>query len=296
LQRRHDGSARTNQGIFPQRDGDLIDDGPVNNKVTELTPICSPLAKAADFAPNNGCMENQVNGAAPEPNPTARRRAVRRLGRAELVYATVLVVFAVLALLAHTNPYFSFDLSVEHAVQKMSSPWLTAVMSATSLGGNYATPYILTAIAVLAFWFGGWRSEAVGLAVSATGGGLINRTIKMFIARPRPVSSLVDVLDADRSGASFPSGHVAFYVSFFGFLFFVAYALLPKGSWIRRIALVATAIPVLTVGLSRVYLGAHWPSDTIGGYLWSGVWLAIVLHLYRHWKVNATFHRKKPSV
>jgi undecaprenyl-diphosphatase len=217
------------------------------------------------------------------------------LARAELVYVAVLVVFAVLALLAHTNAYFSLDLSVEHAVQKTSSPWVTAVMSTISLGGNYATPYILAAVAVLAFWVVGLRSEAVGLAVSAVGSGLINRTIKMVVGRPRPVSSLVDVLDADRSGASFPSGHVAFYVSFFGFLFFVAYALLPRGSWIRRIALVATAIPVLTVGLSRVYLGAHWPSDTIGGYLWSGVWLAIVLHLYRHWKANATFHRKKSS-
>lgn len=232
----------------------------------------------------------------PVTNDVRRHRAIRRLRQAEGVYVLALIAFAILAGLARSAPYFGWDLSAERAVQAVASPWLSMVMSTISLAGNYATPYVLAAAAVTGLWLVKARSEAVALAVSAVGAGVINRTIKTVIARPRPVSSLVNVLDADRSGASFPSGHVAFYVAFFGFLFFAAYATLPRGSWRRRLAMIVTAFPVLTVGLSRVYLGAHWPSDTIGGYLWSGVWLAIVLRLYEHWKVNATFHRKTKTI
>jgi undecaprenyl-diphosphatase len=89
---------------------------------------------------------------------------------------------------------------------------------------------------------------------------------------------------------SFPSGHVTFYVSYFGFLFFTAYALLPRGSLLRRLALTLTALPVLLIGVSRVYLGEHWPSDTIGAYLWSGVWLAFVLWMYGRWKLRRSFY------
>jgi undecaprenyl-diphosphatase len=91
---------------------------------------------------------------------------------------------------------------------------------------------------------------------------------------------------------SFPSGHVTFHVCFFGFLFFVAFALLPKGSLKRRVVCALAALFVLLAGPSRVYLGAHWPSDTLGAYLLSGLWLALSLHLYRRWKERSTFHKE----
>jgi undecaprenyl-diphosphatase len=121
---------------------------------------------------------------------------------------------------------------------------------------------------------------------------LINRVVKWLVGRPRPTLALVHV-SGDWARESFPSGHVTFYVCFFGFLFFVAYALLRRGTLARRITLALAALPVLLIGCSRVYLGAHWASDVLGAYLLSGIWLAFTLHLYRRWKARSTFHKEE---
>jgi undecaprenyl-diphosphatase len=229
---------------------------------------------------------------APVERAPSRRRAVQRLWRAETVFAIALVGFAVLALFAHFNAYFGWDLQTARRLQSISLPGMLDLMRAVSLFGNKWTPWVLTIITTLLFFFFGKRSEGAGLLLSAGGGAMVNFMLKMLIGRPRPTAELVTVYSNLRT-ESFPSGHVTFYVCFFGFLFFAAFALLPRGSIARRAALLLTALPVALVGLSRVYLGAHWPSDTLGAYLISGLWLALSLHLYRGWKQRATFHAEE---
>jgi membrane-associated phospholipid phosphatase len=238
--------------------------------------------------------EGEVQTVAPTNEPpvraSLRRRAVQRLWRAETAYALMLAGFGVLALLAYFNAYFAWDLRVALWVQSLRFvPGFAGVMIGTSLFGNGLIPWALTTIIAVVFFIYGKRSEAIGLILSAGGGELINLIVKMLIGRPRPTPELVTVYRSLRT-ESFPSGHVTFYVCFFGFLFFTAFALLPRGSITRRAALVMTALPVALIGFSRVYLGAHWPSDTLGAYLLSGLWLALSLHLYRGWKQRATFH------
>lgn len=218
-----------------------------------------------------------------------RRRAVRRLLRAEVFYIGALALFALLAVMAHLYSYFGWDLAASKGLQNLSSPATFTFMRAVSLFGDKWIPWALAALTTILFLSFGRRSEAAALALSTGGGELLNTLLKRLIARPRPSSELVAVFRALKT-QSFPSGHVTFYVCFFGFLFFVAYALLPRGSLIRRAALTLTALPVLLIGLSRVYLGEHWPSDTLGAYLSSGLWLSFSLHMYRKWKERATFH------
>ena len=224
----------------------------------------------------------------PAPDPQ-RRRAVRRLLRAEVFYITAMTMFAVLALLAHFNNYFDWDLVIAKALQNFNSPTVFTFMRVVSLFGDKLTPWVLAGVTIILFLIAGSRSEAAGLLLSTGGGELLNSILKRLIARPRPSSELVDVFRALKT-QSFPSGHVTFYVCYFGFLFFASYALLRRGSFVRRAALTLTALPVLLIGVSRVYLGEHWPSDTLGAYLSSGLWLAFSLHAYRYWKQKATFH------
>lgn len=212
-----------------------------------------------------------------------RLRVVRRLWRAEAIYALGLGAFSILALCAYLYSYFGWDLRAARALQTINPPGFASFMSAVSVIGNGWHPYALSAITFLLLYALRFRTEAAGLALSTTGSALLNSLIKTLIARPRPTSELVTVF-RNLDSLSFPSGHVTFYVCYFGFLFFAAYALLPRGSIARRLALVLLALPVALVGLSRVYLGAHWPSDTLGGYLFSGLWLAFSLDMYRRWK------------
>jgi undecaprenyl-diphosphatase len=237
---------------------------------------------------NAEAQETPSTVEAPMRDPQ-RRSAVRRLWRAETAYAIVLAGFSVLALFAHFDAYFNWDLVISRGLQSLSTPGFFDFMRAVSIFGNTWIPWALTIITVILFFVFGKRSEAAGLALSAGGGALLNILLKTLIGRPRPTAELVTVYRALRT-ESFPSGHVTFYVCFFGFLLFVAFALLPRGTTLRRAAIALAALPIALIGVSRIYLGAHWSSDTLGAYLVSGLWLAFSLHLYRGWKQRATLH------
>jgi membrane-associated phospholipid phosphatase len=226
------------------------------------------------------------------PEALRRRLAARRLLRAETFYAAGLAAYSVLALFAYRYAYFGWDLRTAHELQswgERGSAWF-AFMEAVSWFGNSWTPHALTAATMLLFFARRRFSEGAGIVLSAGGGAVVNKLFKVLVNRPRPAADLVGFA-YDGTGESFPSGHVTFYVGYFGFLFFVAFALLPRDSWVRRGALLLAALPVLLVGLSRVTLRAHWPSDAAGAYLLSGIWLAFSLEMYRRWKKRATMRR-----
>lgn len=216
-----------------------------------------------------------------EETPRERRRAARRLLRAEVYYGASLLAFAALTFFSYVYAYFGWDLRAARALQSLAG--LREFMRVVSVPGDGWNAHLISAATVLCFLAVRRYSEGAALALSTGGGAILSRTFKTLVARPRPASELVDVFRAIES-KSFPSGHVTFYVCYFGFLFFVAYATLPRGSVARRAALVLTGLPVILVGLSRVYLGEHWPSDTLGAYLMSGTWLALTLEVYRRWK------------
>ena len=249
----------------------------------------------------NPTGEDKSGESAPVESPSVvsvpRGRAVRRLWRAELIYGVALGAFAVLAIFAYLDPYFSWDLRVSTAFNwsTFTLPGLFPLLRFISVFGNSWMPYALTVLIAILFLVFGRRSEAAGLTLSVTGSAIINSTLKILISRPRPSRELIPIY-RDTVTQSFPSGHVTFYVCCFGFLFFVAYALLRRGTLLRKLTLALTGLPVLLVGPSRIYLGAHWPSDTLGAYLWSGVWLAFSLMMYRRWKERRTLHGEEKAV
>ena len=187
--------------------------------------------------------------------------------------------FAMLTFLVETTPSFPIDLEITRAIQSIDSPFFEGLMKLISWPGFLPQSIIFTLLIAFMLYIYGLRWESVTSLLAATLSGVTNELVKNIIQRPRPPVNLVDVFAVLKS-YSFPSGHVMFYVSFFGFLWYLAYTLL-KRSLIRSLLLVILGGFILLVGVSRIYLGQHWASDVLGAYLLGGLTLVVIIQFYR---------------
>jgi undecaprenyl-diphosphatase len=104
---------------------------------------------------------------------------------------------------------------------------------------------------------------------------ILTPILQMLVNRSRPPADLLGIGDPF-TGFSFPSGHTFQTFVLFGFLIYLATVLISR-MWLRRSIQVFLAFLILAMGISRVYLGAHWPSDVLGSYLLGGSFLAFLL-------------------
>jgi membrane-associated phospholipid phosphatase len=199
------------------------------------------------------------------------------------VYTSLLVValvaFVLLALLVHgQDRLLRLDRGIAEAVQSIQLPLYGWVLTHTSDLGFAPLNLVAYAAIGAALLAAGLRLEAVLVVASPALAGLVGAALKHFVGRARPTQQLIHVA-RQLGGYSFPSGHVLQYTTLFGFAFYVVLVTWRPGP-VRTLALVALALPVLLVGPSRVYLGQHWPSDTLGAYLLGGLWLAATIELH----------------
>lgn len=212
-------------------------------------------------------------------------RAATRARWAERVFLIALTAYGVLALLAHRYAYFGWDLALARRIQSITIPGIGEVLTLVSVLGNGFVPWIMVVVAGLTLIRLGRRVEGLVCMSAVSLGWIMNRLLKLFIGRPRPTQALVNIT-GNFSHESFPSGHVVFFVEFFGFLLFFAFVLLKPGA-LRRAALIVLGLLIGLIGLSRVYLGAHWPSDVAGAYLAGGIWLMLSIEVYRRIKARS---------
>lgn len=190
-----------------------------------------------------------------------------------------LIGFSALALLANTSPVFQPDVFFTRELQSELPFWMGPLMQAVSVPG-YAIPSIIViAVTVIILGILGLRWEAISALFAAFGTALLNFIVKVGVRRPRPTSDLVNVFQ-NLSSYSFPSGHVMFYTAFFGFLLFLTFILL-KYSLRRTLLEILLGLLILLVGISRMYLGEHWASDVLAGYLLGSLVLIFGIILYR---------------
>jgi membrane-associated phospholipid phosphatase len=103
------------------------------------------------------------------------------------------------------------------------------------------------------------------------GGGLLETLLKRAFERHRPPCP--DISEAVKHTTSFPSGHSMGSLIGYGLLAYFVVLVLPR-LWMRVVAVTLFSILVLAIGFSRVYLGAHYPTDVLGGFTVGGCWLA----------------------
>ena len=211
----------------------------------------------------------------PEPLPAARETQ-RVISKALLpgfvVAAGALVLVTWLGREILEGEIFAFDDLIRGAVRGLASPRLTELMRGASLFGGPAVLIPVGVVMALAFLARGWRRGALLVVVTLAGTGLLNGLLKLSFARVRPTA----FFDYPLPGSpSFPSGHALYAASLFGGL---AALLSPRLKHpALRLAVWALAIAlILLVGVSRIYLGVHYPSDVLAGYSIGVIWVTAV--------------------
>jgi membrane-associated phospholipid phosphatase len=220
---------------------------------------------------------------------TSRPKREYRTFLFQVALFSAIGAFVVLMFMVKTIPSFPIDLEITRALQSINSPIFAALMSLISWPGFSPQSFIISALIVAVIYTFGLQWEAITALVAALLPPLVNVIVKEYIRRPRPTVDLVHVFRILES-YSFPSGHVMFYVGFFGFLWFLAYTLL-KRSWRRTLLLIFLGTLIALVGVSRIYLGQHWPSDVLGAYLLGGLTLVAILQYYRWGKKRFFVHQ-----
>lgn len=224
-------------------------------------------------------MASTLSTAEP-PAPATRRPPRLLLAAAAGSGLIALLLFA--SMLTDAAP-FGWDRTILLAVRGAGgAAWVRAAMiDLTALGDGL----VLTLVVLVA---AGWllvarRPLTAGLVVAATAsGGWLAAKAKLFVARPRP--DLVDHL-VPVSGLSFPSGHATnsaiVYLTLASLVTQVE-----RGRAERRYILLVALLLVGAIGVSRVYLGVHWPSDVLSG------WCVGTLYALLWWWIGARLRRR----
>lgn len=161
----------------------------------------------------------------------------------------------------------AFDSAILLAFRQLHTPVLDTVMALVTVLGE---PVVLLCVGLgLGIWLlmRGRREQALTLAIAAAGAGGLNYWLKELFRRSRPAlwERIVDV-----NHYSFPSGHAMVSLVVYGT---IGYLLAIHFRRWRLLIIASTILLVTAIGLSRLYLGVHWPTDVIAGYAAGIVWL-----------------------
>jgi undecaprenyl-diphosphatase len=198
------------------------------------------------------------------------------------------MLFALLAQAVMNGSTQEFDMKIRNVVHGWASPMLTRAMLGITQLGEPTIVILLGVLVVWRLWVAGRPRAAVLLAIAAAGAQACDQALKYSFARPRPS---VFFGFAQPHTYSFPSGHSVESCCFYGVLAAILTAATP--SYPRKAAIwIAASAITLAVGISRIYLGVHYPTDVLGGYTVAIIWAAVVHSGYLIWMRR----RVRPSI
>ncbi|HEV2030083.1 MAG TPA: phosphatase PAP2 family protein [Candidatus Dormibacteraeota bacterium] len=210
------------------------------------------------------------------PGATARRW----LGPTALV---VFVLFAIQTYLVVTNSLASFDVPITRFIQQLN--WGPLVYPMELLNASQGIWQVVLGVVAIVALFIVERRAGWLLLIGSISSGLDN-IIKLVISRQRPPADIVHIL-SPTTGFSYPSGHAVFFT---WLSFMIAFSLASKVKpQLRPILWILGAVVVVLTCIARVWAGAHWPSDVLGGVLLGIGWSAFVLWLPERWLPSPSF-------
>jgi undecaprenyl-diphosphatase len=183
-----------------------------------------------------------------------------------IICALLLTLLAAAMLAGATLP---FDEAARRAIHRLASGGLTDLARLFSFIGEALVWVPATMIAGTALWLTARRKQALFLALAMLGAVVLDNGLKLAFHRVRPEAYFGPL----PSTYSFPSGHALFATCFYGALASILSAE-TQNTALRTAIWIAALLFVFCIGLSRIYLGVHYPSDVMAGYLAGAGWLA----------------------
>ena len=210
------------------------------------------------------------------PYPPLQRRdvAVRLVGGGLVLALALSLIGWAIVKLATPSALTRWEDSVNQWFYAARTPTLDTVSHIGSYLAETITCIVLLVVVtvVLRLWLGRWR-ESWTLFAAIVGELLVFLVVTAVVNRPRPD---VPLLDAAPPTSSFPSGHTAAAVAFYGCLAVIVLRQLRPRWFAVTITTLLCLVPIV-VGISRLYRGMHHPTDVVFGALGGGLWLALVL-------------------
>ena len=212
-------------------------------------------------------------------------------GLKTVLVAGVLLLTLIMTVLAAVYPTFPFDEWSLAQLQQLRTGWMDAIALILNKTGEPPMAVIPAAVVVLALLAVRRPTAALILTISLFV-LLAGDLLKELVNRPRPDHVL---FMPPPESLSFPSGHSACAMVLCGLSIYMTGRLVTPVS-LKRLLQVTLVVLILAMGASRVYLGVHWPSDVVGGYLW-GIVVLVVVAAFRQGVIGilaGVYRRREP--
>ena len=169
------------------------------------------------------------------------------------------------------------DVAVTNTVQDVSAPGVIPVVEFLNWVGKPIPLAALTLIIAAGLFAVRRHAEAL-LILPTTATHAVNYVLKSAAESPRPTPDIVRVSD-QAAGFGFPSGHTMATVVFCGVVLYLAWRLIEHRP-LRMVVQALSVFAILGMGFSRIYSGAHWPSDVLGAYLWGTFYTLLLIFVF----------------
>ena len=182
-----------------------------------------------------------------------------------------LILFLTITENVFNNEIIKGDTIGYNIVSNLISDKLTPLVKMVTWFGSATCLILLT---VILFIFVKNKKACLLIGTNLVIITILNQTLKTLLQRPRPTGFRI----INETGYSFPSGHSMISMAFYGFLIYLIYKNV-KNKYLKFTLIIILFILIISIGLSRIYLGVHYTSDVLAGFLLSIAYLIFYCHV-----------------
>ena len=196
-----------------------------------------------------------------------------------IILTISLILFTIITYAIFNNKINTIDQNIHSYILNIRNDNLTSILITIT---NISSAYALIVLSILLLLIMKKKKLPLLISLNLIISFISNQITKQIITRPRPIG--INLIE--ETGYSYPSGHAMISMAYFGFIAYLIYKYV-KNKLIKTILISSIFILIILIGFSRIYLGVHYLSDIIGGFLLSIVYLMIVINSINLKKVGA---------